>query len=238
MKERPIIFTADSVRGILAGAKTQTRRVIKPQFEPWVETTVYPSGDYQMGNFASGTGRLSLCVATEYRACPYGIPGDHLWVRETYSLQTSCDCSPHPFSDGRPLRQWVDSDSGNRWAQPYYRATDPEPELCCESPRCRCCREGEPGPHWKSAMFMPQWASRIGLELTDVRVQRVQEINREDARAEGIDADGGDDEHRNRSTVENYRVVWDQINAKRESGAFAWAKNPWVWALSFKAARA
>ena len=74
-------------------------------------------------------------------------------------------------------------------------------------------------------MFMPRWASRIILELTGVRVQRVQEISAADAVAEGMESC---------TPADQYRVLWDQINAKREHGAFAWSKNPWVWVISFR----
>src|ERR1039458_7048565 len=153
MKERALICTDDAIRNILAGIKTQERRIIKPQ-PTWTEAPTLWSKKW----ISPGS--------DDWRICPYGLAGDRLLVRETYTLQSDCDCDQPPFGDGRPVRRWVDPDSGNRWSQPHYRATDPAPDLCCESPRCRCCREGGPGPHWKSAASMPRWASRITLELS------------------------------------------------------------------------
>jgi len=84
---------------------------------------------------------------------------------------------------------------------------------------------------WTPSTDMPRWASRITLEITDVRCQRLQEITTNDAIAEGIDADGGDDENRNRSTVENFRLFWDSFYKGK---GFGWEKNPWVWASTFR----
>ena len=101
-------------------------------------------------------------------------------------------------------------------AKAFYRASDP-------------LVHGQP---WKPSIFMPRALSRITLEVVGVRLERLQEVSREDAIAEGIDCDGGDDEHRNRNSVENYAVLWDSINGKRPG--CAWANNPWVWVVEFK----
>ena len=160
MKERPIIFSGPSVRAILDGRKTQTRRIVKA-----------PKG-------------MSAEFAGVDFACPYGCPGDRLWVRET-----------HSFYD-RECRK------------PYYQAD---------------IDDWEPGG-WRSPIFMPRWASRITLEITDVRVQRVQEITEAEAKAEGVHCAV------NGSNRLAFATLWDSVNAKR---GFSWADNLWVWAITF-----
>ena len=236
---KPIIMTGESVRAILEGRKTQTRRVVVQGLVPTV-----------MDVLKANNGKWVWSTIGYDLHTPYGVPGDVLWVREGYALQHEVDGDAPPYSDGRPI-QFTDSD-GLSWLQPHYRATDPEPALCCENPRCKCCAEGEPGPHWRSPMFMPRWASRITLEVIEVRVQRVQEISEEDAIAEGCEATPITDEDI-REAIENpedeskalmvalgpgtitakadYMMLWDAINAKR---GYPWASNPFVWAISFR----
>ena len=231
MSERAIIFTGESIRAILEDRKTQTRRVISPQPSPHCAYVCKATNGWA---WTDGSTRDYDYFPKDREAltCPYGVPGDRLWVREGYALQASCDGDAPPFGKDRPIK--FTGEDGLDWLQPHYRATDPPPDLCCEEEGCKCCAEGEPGPHWKPSIFMPRWASRIALELTYVRVQRVQEINEEDARAEGIDGHDalvGQIANPYRTA---YADLWDAINAKREHGAFAWDRNPWVWYLSFR----
>ena len=227
------------VRAILEGRKTQTRRVVKP-------------GPY-MQEIAGTFGARLLCFPDRRRKgtglvwpnaremilaqCPYGQPGDRLWVRETFALE---HCVEHdqepPFNDGRPVR--LPGDSGPRWVQAHYRATDPEPELCCESPRCRQCSEQDYGPHWRPSIHMPRWASRITLEVTGVRVERLHDITEEQARAGGaipakpLDHRSGkprDDVQFECPHVVGFASLWNEIN-----GADSWAANAWVWVVEFK----
>ena len=168
MKERPIIMTGESVRAILEGRKTQTRRVIKPQ----------PRN------------------GKDWR-CPYGQSGGRLWVRETWQAQSITGEWWHKVKkDERPLHNWSVVD----------RATLP-------------ASLNEMPPKWISPLFMPRWASRITLEVTGVRVERVQDISEDDAIAEGT------------GSTSVYRLLWDSINAKR---GYSWDSNPWVWAVGFK----
>lgn len=220
MKERPIIFTADSVRAILAGNKTQTRRMIKPQ--PPLPLVRMLDG---------GWCELRGCTAlgdTDYR-CPYGAPGDRLWVKETFAFECDVDGNEPPYSD-RPIKRTGDDEVGNGWLMPHYRATDPMPDLCCGHKKC----DGEPCTNpWRSPMFMPRWASRITLAITDVRVQRVQEISGDDVLAEGVD--NGSSNPTMGARWENmqrmaFEKLWDSINAKR---GYSWESNPWVWAVTF-----
>lgn len=140
------------------------------------------------------------------RFCPYGQPGDHLWVRETFFHQDDFH--------GKDVT--------------WYRADN----------------DTFPGM-WKPSIFMPKKLSRITLEITGVRVERVRDISEEDAKAEGIRAyqsivDGrclftcreNDTRPGKESAGESYRELWDSINAKRTG--CAWKDNPWVWCLSFR----
>lgn len=136
MKERPIIFNGEMVRAILDGRKTQTRRVIKPQ----------PDGPW------AAPGRTM---------CPYGQPGDRLWVRETWAHV------PRTAYGSLGMQDPSDEDMAA-----IYRATfDRSP----------------PGTGWKPSIYMPKWAARIWLEIINVRVERVQEITNEGALAEGVE---------------------------------------------------
>lgn len=189
MTERPILFSAPMVRAILEDRKTQTRRVVKPQPHPTWTMNVdkrlrrgIPLGDLLKGSILSDTARFR---------CPYGLPGDRLWVRETW---TECkNCGVVNYAAG--------------W------------KVVC----CKACDQ-ELGA-WKPSIHMFREDSRILLEVTDVRVQRVQDISREDAIAEGMPGGQG------WPPVEEFSLLWNQINLAR---GFGWAVNPWVWAISFK----
>lgn len=181
MKDRPIIFSGAMVRAILDGTKTQTRRVIR------------------LGRGVSILGDGNLAQRDDHR-CPYGEPGDRLWVKETHQIRQRVIGSRLTAR----TETWVN-----------YRA------------------DAENVERWRPSIYMPRWASRITLELTDVRVQRVQSISEEDARAEGAPAlaEGVDDAAAFglRHTV-GFARLWDSINLDRAP----WAANPWVWALTFK----
>jgi len=216
--ERPIIFSASMVRAILAGKKRQSRRVVTPM-----------NGEQR--RWLTRRGIASSPVATVCRArrddpssplgvalkhpmggplgwiqCPYGGPGERLWVREGFM--------PRYFDDGRPA----------------YRADweDRAGDVC-------------PEPSWRPSIHMPRALSRITLEITNVRVERLQDISEEDAMAEGIhefklpngsifgtnpcravEIEG--------TAVEAFATLWDQINGKRAT----WSANPWLWVLVFR----
>lgn len=184
MKERPILMSAPMVRALLAGTKTQTRRVVKPQppadkprsawFEPgvmgWAPPQV-PAGDWHRVR------------------CPYGQPGGRLWVRES----TAEDC--------------IGSASFARYTADGFTS-----QLAWWYSRKSC-----------PSIHMPRWASRILLEIVDVRVERLQDISDADVVAEGIaTAPAGE------YGIAAYRSLWNDIN-----GPGSWAANPWVWCVSF-----
>lgn len=204
MKERPIIFSCKMVRAILEKRKTQTRRVIKlKNFEhntdvPWCEDWMFrdPRGVW---NDAS-TERLIE------KYCPYGKPGDRLWVRETYAEE-------------------IDEGGGHNFIK--YKADSATLKNGYEL--------GFLSQTWKPSIFMPRWASRITLEITNVRVEQVQGISYVGALAEGVwrpgpgaDPDKVDREY---DAVVEFQRLWNEINAKR---GYPWDSNPWVWVIEFK----
>ena len=175
MKERPIIFSANSVNAILDGRKTQTRRVVKEELHrPRYNNIVY-QGKY---GWEDEHGRRLLNL--------YGEPGDRLWVRETW-------IAPGPAHT------------------PFYKAYIPNVNIKIK---------------WKSPMHMPRWASRITLNITDVRVERLQDINFRDLQAEAVGMQG-----ELTKAMEEYMQIWDSLNAKR---GYPWSSNPWCWVIEFQ----
>lgn len=214
--ERPIIFSAQTVKAILENRKTQTRRIVKPQPEErlWKIWERFP---HQSG-------------------CPYGEPGQFLWVRESFAIEHDVDGEAPPYKDGRPLLRnpIYDEGQGWEWQQAHYAATDPIPDLMCEHKGC----QGQPCRNpWRPSMFMPRWASRITLEITEVRVERVWEISMVDCYAEGIPPIPCLDDHITPETLTGIarrafaELLWDPINEER---GFGWNANPWVWRLAFR----
>lgn len=202
MKERPILFSGPMVRALLTGTKTQTRRVVKPQ-----PRTVDGVTDWKSVR------------------CPYGQPGDRLWVREAWM--------PDPPCDGTwGYTEWAGCRIGKIAAVPEqfrnpefcnYRATWPSKDH---------------GLRWTPGIHMPRWASRITLEVTGVRVERLRDISESDAQAEGIEKTkhgfwstyGQADCNATYSPVASYRCLWESIN-----GDGSWEANPWVWVVEWPA---
>lgn len=223
MKEHPIIFSGPMVRAILEGHKSQTRRVVRPQ-PHWgicLFDVLFTPGLWKpaWSSKAASIPQDEMIEANGCIKCPYGIPGDRLWVRETWvdKAWSLTDCVKVGCPDAK--------DSGVEFygdtTKAIYKAS--------------YTWNQDAGP-WKSPIYMPRWASRITLEITDIRVQRLQEISEEDARAEGVwckyEDQGCEAEcHKCSATsVEAFHSLWDSINAKRAP----WKSNPWVWAISFK----
>lgn len=189
MADRPIIFSGPMVRALLDGRKTQTRRVLKPQPIGVKAAWCYSA---KVWNILPESPRCSVDWAP-----PRYARGDRLYVRETHALVPS---SAYRCSPGVP-----------------YAVNDEDPYQAC------VYREGwersQPGTGWRSSILMPRWASRLTLTVTDVRVQRLQEITEADAVAEGVcDHD----------PVCGYSELWDILH-----GPEAWDENPWVVALTF-----
>lgn len=215
VKERPILFSAPMVRALLDGSKTQTRRAVKlPRTRDAFVLEDHGAGWWP---YQSDDGESSLCndgMEHPY-TCPYGKPGDRLWVRE--------NGWERPERTPRQMREGADT-----WA-PYYFDADGLSWSDAEDLKAW-------GFKRRPSIHMPRWASRILLEITNVRVERLQDISESDARAEGCDP-WNDLAGVSGVTVAElvwgyrraYAHLWDQIN-----GAGAWDANPWVWAVSFK----
>lgn len=211
MTERPIPFSGPMVRALIAGTKTQTRRAIKGA----------PTGRtaYLLGlHRDSGVWGIHADVDRDdgvWRGrCPYGVPGDKLWVREAWRVSAVHDHVPgSELGFGSP-------------PQVQYEAIgDGRDETQVQWGR------------YRHARFMPRWASRITLEVTEVRVERLQDISEADAIAEGVDLqprlvgyskDSGC-AWKPQDPREAYCHLWEAIN-----GAGSWEANLWVWAVSFK----
>lgn len=221
VRERPILFSGEMVRAILNGRKTQTRRVIKPQPYPngWKfdGDKIHCWNDYlppsaTLLDVGSGRDRYTTSDVEGWETdCPYGAPGDRLWVRETWAVHSWRDHLP-----AREARKYQENGEGHCL---WYRAGG-------GYGGCDAHQRGR----WRASIHMPRWASRLTLEITEVRVQRVQEISEGDAIAEGC---FDEKEHDGSLPTEVFRVLWDSLNAKR---GYAWDSNPWVWALTFKRA--
>lgn len=197
-RERPIAFSAPMVRALLAGRKTQTRRVAK----------LNASGR------VARAGRNWHCDDPEARlACPYGQPGERLWVRERHALHNRYR---------------------NVWCR--YAADD----VFCVVPAPTFVDVARPG--WRPSIHMPRWASRITLEIVDVRVERLQDISEAGAIAEGASFhDGHGVGHSgwrhdygavHCDARSSFARLWNEI-----SGAGAWEANPWVWVIEFRPIR-
>lgn len=200
MKERPILFSAPMVRALLDGSKTQTRRVVKITHKtPGLAACLAPPiGEPRPG--------------TAVELCPYGQPGQRLWVRETWYCD-HFEVQKGPYLEVLEARELL-----------VYRIDNERPYEAKQ-------------PVWRPSIHMPRWASRILLEVTSMRVERLNDCSEVDALAEGVKAQPCD--HIRLSCEEigccgptakgMYAALWDQIN-----GAGAWAVNPWVWVVEFK----
>jgi len=203
MKERPIIFNADMVRAVLDGRKTQTRRAVK-----------FPFRDKNFGCELSGSELAGEVSARNYRNCPFGAVGDRLWVREAWQVIHDYP-DEHGNIDERRYARSIPKKRGNYWHPVYAEAWGGED------------RETRSFP-WRPSIHMPRWASRITLEITGIRVERLQDISEQDAAAEGAATELSliGDKH-----YLGYRSLWKSIY-----GDNSWQANPWVWVIEFKPA--
>lgn len=236
MKERPILFSGPMVNAILAGRKTQTRRIVKPQ--PVDCGDIKHLVDEYFSRQVTGDG-----MREDFK-CPYGKIGDRIWVRETW----------------RPSRQPQNgglSVMGIKFAADDSIIPDQRADKLWTMARANS---------WRPSIHMPRWASRIALEITGVRVERLNDITESDSEAEGVSPhveqkwwqgyykndplchtclpakpDGSapdslievkpyrDLSHMNRTAKREYELLWNRIN-----GPDSWQQNPWVWVIEFK----
>jgi len=188
------------IRAILDGRKTQTRRIVKPQPE-------YSHGMGKWVLYPKQHPTVYADLINAFKYCPYGQPGDVLWVKETYSV-----LEPEHIISGRMKDRFV------------FKAdmkTKESEEIRQELIKC-----GYPYK-WKSSRFMPKEACRIKLLIEDIRVERLQDISEEDAMAEGVIATP----YFSWETgyIDSYHELWESINGKG-----SWDANPFVWVIKFK----
>jgi hypothetical protein len=207
-KERPILFSGPMVRAILEGRKTQTRRVVKFRPQEFVDEIdagkeVFWTDQY--GDFHT-------------KPCPYGKPGDRLWVRENFFFDNP------DYVQQYKENPWMGTPDRNN-ADVRYQANEKHPDMF----------------RWKPSIHMPRRASRLTLEITNVRVERLNEISESDCLAEGCS--GFDPEPKDQGGTcfvrkgissaphpqTHFRMLWESIN-----GAGSWAANSWVWVVEFK----
>ncbi len=254
--EKPILFSGEMVRAILAGKKTQTRRVMKTPPERVEESSDWwesvpagatlsgvgmsatyefpgsrPARWFHFDSLTNGyiehmrpavgkrpTKRRAIKSAMWQRQrhdvkarwsesevcglCPYGLPGNRLWVRETWT----------PIPEAKPSGYFTDPKWKDRVA--FYAADNDRPMWA--------------GDKWRPSIFMPRAASRITLEVVSIRVERVQSISEADAEAEGVDYIPSAPAALTHRT--SFARLWDKINGKRAP----WESNPWVWCITFK----
>ncbi|MCB0680074.1 MAG: hypothetical protein KDC32_03855 [Saprospiraceae bacterium] len=227
MKERPILFSAAMVKAILEGLKTQTRRAVKfpRKREAFV---IAEESDGTLWPYQSDDGESMVCDdgCEHPYSCPFGRPGDRLWVKETWRVSSK-------YNTTAPA------------ALPFERGVS-----IAYSAGGVMCRDAVDGPYvshpthdlwdqeWmgkvRPSIFMPRLASRITLEVEAVRVERLQDISEADAIAEGVTIEDihkigyGAGENRP-PAIRAYRDLWESIN-----GAGSWASNPFVWVVQFK----
>ncbi|EPY4252618.1 hypothetical protein ACXDJK_000306 [Klebsiella pneumoniae] len=215
--ERGMIFNGEIVRALLSGRKTQTRRIIKPQ--PEVTLSGSLSGKWLSRPL---NGLLLPKIEDIAIHCPFGAVGDRIWVRETWGVVS------HAFSDDGLMIDWVpdrpataihEMPFGNGYYSGYaIYAADGDFTWGDDDgyEDGRWC--------WKPSIHMPRAASRILLEITDVRVERLRSMSQDDARAEGVIAASGPME-----AGLAFRELWNSIY-----GEESWKANPWVWVIEFK----
>lgn len=235
MNEKPILFSGEMVRAILAGRKTQTRRVVKPDLWDLLDQIREYNGKPAW-----------QCLDFDVK-CPWdGV--DRLWVRETWRIGAwNADKNAIAVdykADGYCRREWlivpdnitVARDSileTDRFKRYWIQSTDDARKVYGEQDHYKW-KPGESPCRWRPSIHMPWWASRITLEITGIRVERVQNIHYNDAVREGVscflDEQQTDSEHK-AYTKKYFRDLWDSINAKR---GYSWESNPWVWVIEFK----
>lgn len=212
MKEKPILFSGEMVKAVLENRKTQTRRIIFKgnPIDDFYTFKYFASDSHSFRACFELTKRIKhMPLAMPYfgKKCPYGQPGDRLWVRETWKecTKTKINRTCLAYKAGREVIDF-----------------------------------GMP-VKWKPSIHMPRWASRITLEIVNVRVERLQDISEEDALAEGVNkiSHAGEYFYHHSNKFPNggnwvnpefaFEELWNKLN-----GPGAWEKNPWVWVIEFK----
>ena len=215
-KERPISFSASMLCAVRESRKTMTRRLIKPQ--PYIDNCnnfCWNGGNF--GQSADGIPHRNTLLTFKHKNgrrgyCPYGQVGDHLWVREAWRTEARFDHFPPREVPASALIS-------------YEADYDREPNDGCRG-------------RYRHARFMPRKFSRTALEITDIRVERLNDISADDAQAEGIPTtvvehtfvkcfrDKGE---RDAERLKRFRQLWEKLH-----GPCSWDENPWIWKISFR----
>ncbi|OLU31511.1 hypothetical protein BVH03_08550 [Pseudomonas sp. PA15(2017)] len=242
IKERPILFSGPMVRAILDGRKTVTRRAVKglqiPKEDPSMGETRHRwsavgQRDPRYGFCVFGeTEEACAMELGEFGACPYGHRGDRLWVREAWSDVNMCGAPALAYRADEDVRDlmgeelFLDDDGAfnyqdKRWNK--YPFCDWYADLHLV--------------RWRPSIHMPRWACRILLEITSVRVERLQDISGDQAEAEGVDSamcrqflETSPSRHEcKEAVIHGFAGLWASLN-----GDDSWHANPWVWVVEFK----
>ncbi len=211
MRERPILFNGDMVRAILAGQKVQTRRVAKlPHQNPLGQWEASTSGGYGARDRKGNLVPEHVCIwhtrTGDTLSCPLGQPGDRLWVRESFTDLLGTGIEHRPHLDG-PIQR-------------YAYSADTLPGSPGDFAR------KDYGIKWRPSIHMPRSACRLVLEITAVRVERLQQITADDCLAEGIST-----RFKVADAEDALRVQWRDLWT---STGGDWDGNPWVWVIEFK----
>lgn len=226
-KPHRVIFTAEEVRAYLAGTKTQFRRVVKFPKSLWFDETGYPFS----GDGYTDCRPVEAADIEKWIKCPFGRPGDPLYVAETYGYVSDFEPDDPPVD--RPYLDAPELNIGEGYHRSVIYRADGEFPWCNE--------DGVPGTYWRPRTSMPRWASRLGPVVTEVRVQRVQDISVRDAvLGEGVDlgCSACDGDKLLTDTMAAAPHVQDdyiqQWNSRNPKPAHCWDANDWVWAVTIK----
>ena len=229
MTEKPIIFQGHSVIAILSGEKTQTRRVIKPQ--PIEDVAPEDCTGYTYLDGTRDKDGVHITKFTKY------CPEMRLWVREAWRIvnwnhEDGTIAVQYKADDEIVWKEPPEGDDGERFTDLWIECS----EECIDAG----IETGEDGnfifpdgvapTRWRNPLFMPRYASRITLEVTDVRIQRLHDISEEDAMAEGVTPVISKKIHGWTPCVLEFYLLWNEINGKK----YPWKSNPYVYALSFR----
>lgn len=248
MRERPIIFNAEMVRAVLDGRKTQTRRMLTAHHLKMIDAAASAGECHPLES-----GRQHANSQSYYREwCPFGAVGDRLWVRETFATLGNEDGCAIDWNDN------LIKEGGPNAARIYRASCEQKPgnyglwSIPDDAPWKPHTKNMQYEGTWVPSIHMPRWASRTTLEITGVRVERLNDISEDDAKAEGLaeitkdgslfkfgipDRDGypGTDDRGwpwhewERNPISAYSKLWKSIY-----GADSWQANPWVWVIEFK----
>jgi hypothetical protein len=204
MRELPILFSGAMVRALLDGRKTQTRRVLKQASGPSLSVDCDDRGVATWSwLYGDGPGH-EVHERIQRVPCPYGAPCDRLYVRETWAQPAALDPGPTVYRADYPA-----------CVPAEYENVPPADAIT-----------------WKPSIHMPRALSRITLELTGVRVERLRDISEDDALAEGVHAGSWeyDNGEGTETARESFQCLWDSLAAPGTD----WQANPWVWVVEFK----